>query len=94
LVDNLGLVHNLRGLTEETGDSLIFSGTIELPRVDLEPQPQLVITIASEAPLHSLTRQRPQGHVPASELIPELLDEIARSRADVAAAAGYLKIGE
>jgi eukaryotic-like serine/threonine-protein kinase len=89
VIDNQGLVQRLDH--ESSGRRMNFR--VQLEGVVSQPQPQLVVSIVSNKPLLSLRQTWPRGYIPARQLVPELLSEVSRSRADVAAAVRYFTFG-
>jgi hypothetical protein len=91
MVDHQGLVFNLSrlpgDLTERQDDAVSFAITLE--GEPTRPEPQLIVSLASGAPLQSLVGPWPDGFIPAGDLIPSLLDEVASRPDGVAATAGY-----
>ena len=90
MLDNFGFVHVLDGyVTRDAGSASFEIGEMTTAsRMDF--QPQLVLSIASAEPLQALDLAQ---SVPASELIPSLLDEIADEPDGLATDIGYFKFG-
>jgi hypothetical protein len=91
LVDHQGLVFNISrlpgDLTERQGDDVTFAVTLE--GQPARPAPQLIVSLASDAPLRSLAEPWQDGFIPAGDLIPSLLDEVGSRPDGISATTGY-----
>jgi eukaryotic-like serine/threonine-protein kinase len=90
MLDNFGFVHVLDGyVTRDAGTANFEIGEMTTAsQMDFEPQ--LVLSIASAEPLQSLDLAQ---SLPASELVPSLLQDIASGAEGLATDIGYFKFG-
>jgi hypothetical protein len=89
VVDNQGLVQKLQ--YDKAGDAASFNVLLEGQLA--EPQPQLILSVASAGPLRSLSEPWPGGFIQANDLMPKLLEEVKGRQGDVVAAAKYFTFG-
>jgi eukaryotic-like serine/threonine-protein kinase len=90
MVDNFGFVHDLGGyVTRDEGTASFEIGELTTAS-QMDFQPQLVLSIASAEPLQSLDLAQ---SLPASDLVPSLLEEIASGADGLATDIGYFKFG-
>lgn len=90
MVDNFGFVHDLAGYVTRDEGTASFAIDEMTTANQMDFQPQLVLSIASAAPLQSLELAR---SVPASDLLPALLEEIESEPEGLATDVGYFKFG-
>ncbi|HUE46339.1 MAG TPA: protein kinase [Aestuariivirgaceae bacterium] len=90
MVDNFGFVHDLAGYVTRDEGTASFEIDEMSTASEMDFQPQLVLSIASAEPLQSLDLAQ---SLPASDLVPSLLDEIAGEPDGIATDIGYFKFG-
>ena len=90
MLDNFGFVHDLAGYVTENEGTATFEIEQMTTASQMDFQPQLVLSIASAEPLQSLDLAQ---SLPASELLPGLLEEIASESEGLATDIGYFKFG-
>ena len=90
MLDNFGFVHVLDGyVTRDAGTATFEIGEMTTAS-HMEFEPQLVLSIASAEPLQSLDLAQ---SLPASDLVPSLLEDIASGAEGLAIDIGYFKFG-
>lgn len=90
MLDNFGFVHSLNGYVTRDGDSARFEIKEMSTAKPMDFQSQLILSVASAEPLPSLALEQ---SVPASELLPALLQDIAGKPDGLATAVGYFMFG-
>jgi eukaryotic-like serine/threonine-protein kinase len=90
MVDNFGFVHDLAGYVTRDEGTASFEIDEMTTASQMDFQPQLVLSIASAEPLQSLDLAQ---SLPASDLVPSLLEEIASGAEGLATDIGYFKFG-
>jgi eukaryotic-like serine/threonine-protein kinase len=90
MLDNFGFLHNLSGYVTREGGSASFEIQEMSTANPMDFQPQLILSVASAEPLQSLALAQ---SVPARELLPSLLEEIAGKPEGLATAVGYFMFG-
>jgi eukaryotic-like serine/threonine-protein kinase len=90
MVDNFGFVHDLAGYVTRDEGTASFEIDEMSTASQMDFQPQLVLSIASAEPLQSLDLGQ---SLPASDLVPSLLEEIAGGARGLATDIGYFKFG-
>jgi eukaryotic-like serine/threonine-protein kinase len=90
MLDNFGFVHDLAGYVTRDEGTASFEIDEMTTASQMDFQPQLVLSIASSEPLQSLDLAQ---SLPANELVPSLLEEIASEPEGLATDIGYFKFG-
>jgi hypothetical protein len=90
MLDNFGFVHSLDGYLVREAGTARFEIKEMTTANQMDFQPQLILSVASAEPLQSLALQQ---SLPARELFPALLREIAGKPEDLSTAVGYFMFG-
>jgi eukaryotic-like serine/threonine-protein kinase len=90
MVDNFGFVHDLAGYVTRDEGTASFEIDQMTTASEMDFEPQLVLAIASAEPLQSLDLAQ---SLPANELVPSLLEELAGNPEGLATDIGYFKFG-
>lgn len=90
MLDNFGFVHNLNGYVVREAGTARFEIKEMSTANPMDFQPQLILSVASAEPLQSLALQQ---SLPARDLFPALLREIAGKPDNLATAVGYFMFG-
>jgi serine/threonine-protein kinase len=90
MLDNFGFVHSLNGYVVREAGTARFEIKEMSTAKPMDFQPQLILAVASAQPLQSLALQR---SLPARELFPTLLREIAGKPENLSTAVGYFMFG-
>ena len=92
LVDHDGIAHNLARILKKSGDTAKFSIALGLGTGndgDKNPVPEVLLAFATSQPLDAMKITDP---IPASDLLPRIVNEISAKRMDGAATARYFRI--
>ncbi|WP_442579498.1 serine/threonine-protein kinase [Mesorhizobium sp. ASY16-5R] len=92
LIDHDGIAHNLDRILQRQGDIAKFSIALGLGADkdgDKSPVPEVLLAFATSQPLDAMKITDP---IPASELLPRIVDEVGSKQMDAAATARYFRI--
>lgn len=89
MLDNFGFLHSLEGYVVREAGTARFEIKEMTTANQMDFQPQLILSVASAEPLQSLALQQ---SLPARELFPALLREVA-GKPDLSTAIGYFMFG-
>ncbi|MEQ1951988.1 serine/threonine-protein kinase [Mesorhizobium sp. CN2-181] len=92
LVDHDGIAHNLDRILKRSGDKATFDIALGLGTGkdgDQGAVPEILLAFATSQPLEAMKVSNP---IPASDLLPRVMNEISAKQLDVAATARYFRI--